>query len=339
MFIPGQRRDKHAVDGYSSWPRLDEIFSEFISGVQTKNDRLFVDFDREALATRMEQHLAQRGELFQPELLRPYVVGPFDRRWIYYDPRLLGRARWQVMRHMVQAEPNIALVFMRQSTSSAYDHALVVDALASDRVFYSRRGAPFVAPLWQISDLSQDCSPNLKRGWVDGMREQIGSTMDLQSCFAYVYAILHSPRYRSDHLAQLQRGFPRIPWPESSSDFARITAIGRQLIACHLGKVISGQALPLEGVGASQYSVARGYPRLEDDTLWLNRDYSLRLPDAACARFHLGGHPVLRRWLQVRRGRALSAADLQHVATLCDIAVTTHKLACAIDAITVERGS
>jgi hypothetical protein len=52
-------------------------------------------------------------------------------------------------------------------------------------------------------------------------------------------------------------------------------------------------------------------------------------PEAAT--FHLGGHLVLQRWLQVRRGRALSPDDLLYLAWLHDVAVTTQQLSDRID--------
>jgi hypothetical protein len=329
LFVPAQRRTRQTVGGYTSWPRLDEIFCEFISGVQTKNDRLFVDFDRAVLAKRMKQHLAQLGESYDEGCLRPYVVAPFDRRWIYYEPRLLGRARWSVMRHMVQVEPNIALIFMRQSTSSStYDHALVVDSLASDRIFYSRRGAPFLAPLWRSS--ASERLGNLNDRWKDGVTGCLGFQPDETTLLGYIYAILHAPSYRRDHLIQLQRGFPRIPWPRSSESFAQMAELGTGLIDCHLTNR-SGGMLGM-AAAAEQLMIAPGYPRFCDGTVQLNPRIHMPVSPLV-AGFQVGGYPVMERWLKMRRGRALAAADVQQVGALCDIAETTQNIACQIDAL------
>jgi predicted RNA methylase len=325
LFAPAPSHHAEAAEDYLSWPRLDQVFNEFISGVQTKNDALFVDFDRHSLQVRMKQYLAERGESFDPTLVRPYVVGPFDRRWIYYEPRLLGRSRWQVMRHMVQGEPNVALVFMRQSTSPhAYDHALVVDTLASDRAFYSRRGAPFVAPLWLISEVQR--TSNLNEEWIDGIVKKVGIRPGYQSLFAYLYAVLHSPVYRRTYLSYLQRDFPRIPWPGSTEVFVKLAGIGEQLIACHLASN-HDKCRPPGCVGRRDLSIARGFPRLNEDILAINGHCGLRLLDSTAATFHVGGHPVLQRWLQVRRGRTLSPSDMRYIAWLHDVAVTTRQLA------------
>ena len=152
LLAPPQERHARRRSGFadyvSFWP-LDRIFRHYTSGVQTKNDALFVAFTREELTAKVRTWLAQQPAppSFDEAFIRPYLLAPFDRHWIYYDPRVLGRARYAVMRHMLL--PNLGLVFMRQSTiAGEYDHFLAVDCLVSDRVFYSRHGAPFLAPLW-----------------------------------------------------------------------------------------------------------------------------------------------------------------------------------------------
>ena len=92
----------------SQWPRLDQIFQQHVSGVQTKCDALFVGFTREEVEQRMRACLADaargrfaadlpawlpqktRGVSFDARRIRPYMVAPWDVRWIYYEPRLAG---------------------------------------------------------------------------------------------------------------------------------------------------------------------------------------------------------------------------------------------------------
>jgi hypothetical protein len=325
LFLPTSHAAAPMGDEYLSWPRLDEIFTEFISGVQTKNDALFVDFDRDVLAERMREHLEQTESKdlhFDAACLRPYVVGPLDRRWIYYEPRLLGRARWSVMRQMLSGE-NLALVFMRQSSHpSIYDHALVVDSLASDRVFYSRRGAPFVAPLWRF-EANQAPMANFRADWVERCRQQCPNATE-PDLFAYLYAVLWSPAYRERYLSQLQRDFPRIPWPRDEMAFARWVALGKQLLPLHLGRTSAGE---IETVGPWETAtVERGYPKLERGIVWINRQSGFRLTDEAAWSFTIGGYQVLRRWLSVRRGRKLSPHDLQHVAQIVTLTQESQRL-------------
>ena len=99
------------------------------------------------------------------------MVAPLDVRWIYYEPRLLGRARHQLLRHL--DADNVALVFMRQATGPVpYDHFLVTNVLVSDRVFYSVHGAPFVAPLY-LRD-GQQAAANLRPQFLQQLAQRLG---------------------------------------------------------------------------------------------------------------------------------------------------------------------
>ncbi len=189
FFIPG--RDP-GNSPYLDWPRLDNIFQHYISGVQTKRDSLFVGFTHDAVRRKIGRFLEQaaKGHFesdipdwlrlkaervpFDPGCIQPYMVAPFDIRWVYYEPRLLGRARHQVLKHLHSG--NTALLFMRQTTNpGCYDHFLATSFLASDRVFFSAHGAPFVAPLWlDIDNGSNGQRSNLTHDFLDTLSRRIG---------------------------------------------------------------------------------------------------------------------------------------------------------------------
>jgi hypothetical protein len=303
--------------------------------VQTKNDSLLVDFDREVLAERMQGHLAASDSSFDSACLHPYVVAPFDRRWIYYDRRLLGRPRWPVMRYLVQPQPNLALVFMRQSTAlDSYDHALVVDTLASDRVFYSRRGAPFVAPLWRLAGDQGpgigDWSDNLSATWKAACADRLGFLPDSAQLFAYVYAVLHAPAYRRDWLSELQCDFPRIPWPAAANAFQALVGLGQRLIDLHLSPPQT--VTPAIVVGqTNELTVARGYPKLGGGELQLSAGTAIAGDASEAWNFHVGGYRVIERWLKSRQDRKLSASDLQYLTWLTEVARQTRQISAEID--------
>ncbi len=111
--------------GYSTWPRLSELFIRCYPGVQTSRDELVVDIDRETLAARMgryfnsavtDEQIAEdcpcamrEGKRFaarvtRSELVRrgmlgknvvPFSYRPFDERWLYWEPagKLLDEKR------------------------------------------------------------------------------------------------------------------------------------------------------------------------------------------------------------------------------------------------------
>ncbi|MEQ8790110.1 MAG: type ISP restriction/modification enzyme [Pirellulaceae bacterium] len=339
-------------DEYHNWPRLDEIFPEYISGVQTKNDAILTDLRRETLAVRMtalldgrpldsiadehERMLLDRARAkfadrlstlsFDEGRLREYLVAPFDRRWIYYEPRLVGRARLATMRHLLR--PNLALVFMRQSTCDGpYDHFLATDMLASDRVFYSTHGAPFVAPLWLYGqpnegdpcarrpNLSQDFAEQFARRLKlnyrptatvakDEPRDAIGP----EDIFHYLYATFFRGEFRHRYEDQLRVDFPRIPPIDDPKRFHRLRTLGCRLIAVHLARSTDVQFAEISKSPA------------EETPLEVRQ-------------WRVGGYAVLPRWLRKRRRQKSSRSEQVAEAHLIDTILASLRLIREIDAV------
>jgi len=299
------------ADYRAFWP-LNRIFLQYTSGVQTKNDAVFVGFTRDELAERIQAWLAQypNSPSFDANCIQPYLLAPFDRRFVYYDPRLIGRARFAVMGHMLQ--PNWGLVFMRQSTNRGeYDHFLAVDCLVSDRVFYSRHGAPFLAPLWtykapisgrgewgsgfRVQDSGVEA--NFDSGFVEAVARAIGEHPQPQELFQYLYAVAHWPAYRERFCDELRRGFPRFPLPMAYDSYRALSDLGGQFVALHLG------SQPASSPEAS-------WPPVVEDG----------------EAFRIGGYDVLRRWAKPRRVRGLTADDERELDRLAWIGYETRRL-------------
>ena len=60
---------------------------------------------------------------FDGSAVHPFLYKPFDHRFIYYNTKVLGRARHSTMQHLLK--PNIALVATRQVTRLPFGHAFV----------------------------------------------------------------------------------------------------------------------------------------------------------------------------------------------------------------------
>ncbi len=252
-------------------PRLTDIFRNYASGVQTKRDSLFIAHRSDELRARMQRWfeaatsdvasveptwlqqrlraLAARGEPLEFDAARICAIAtaPWDRRFVYFDPRLLGRARFDVMRQMTHE--NIGLVFMRQSVQqSPYDHFLVVSSPITDRAFYSMHGTPYLAPLWSYDDSGTGRTSNLRAPYLEELAERASSEnhppavkqLAASAAFsvdalAYIYGVCCDPGYRARNAAALRRDFPRIPWPATAREFVQRVQLGKQLLGRHLG--------------------------------------------------------------------------------------------------------
>ena len=296
-FVPYD--DIFSNDPYSAFWSLADIFPQRISGVQTKNDALWVGFTRQQVEDQVRAWLKANKpdavRMFNATLIRSYLVAPFDLRWVYYDVRLLGRARHKVMRQMLH--PNVGLVFMRQSTNpGGYDHFLAVNCLVSDRVFYSGHGAPFLAPLWLYADNDSNDAPqpNLHPQFLAALAQRSEVQPDPLDVFHYLYAAVSSPGYRQMFAAELRTDFPRIPWPRDRESYARLRDRGKRLASLHLSITDTD---PTSSTS----------PNLSTPAYW---DELLARVPAATRNFHCGGYAVVPRWIKQRRNLALSPALL-----------------------------
>jgi predicted helicase len=334
---------------YHDWPGLDEVFIQYVSGIQTKRDDWFTDLDHEMLAQRMDGHdSTSRGDpdgmrdRFDPTKLRPYMMAPFDLRWIYYEPHRLGRARYQVMRHLLG--PNLALVFMRQSTNAGeYDHFLVTPHLVSDRVFHSGHGAPYAAPLYLKDGLIS--KGNFRDEFLDRLEKRIGlrysesseaadDAFGAREVLAYIYAVAWTPSYRRRHAKDLPRSFPRIPWPPDEASFRQLSAVGERLIGLHTGLPMNSErsgSTAMDDDGES-WEIECGYPQFVEDTgtnwgsIHLSATRTLtRLPRPVWEK-RVGGVVVVQRWLKQRRGRRLDGMDRQYFLELVQMLEMTLRL-------------
>jgi len=318
---------------YSEWPALNDVFRQKISGVQTKRDALFVDFHANQLQTRIASFLRRErskklnhdtpqwlhrkvlrtNPSLDPSLVRPYLVAPFDVRWVYYDPRLLGRARQGIMSQV--GPGNRALVFMRQSTNGGvYDHFLVTNMLVSDRAFYSAHGTAFVAPLAVTAD--NVLQPNFSRSFLECLedrsecasRSSEDRTCDAassQDVFHWLYATVCCSRYRRGFGAMMRSEFPRIPWPKDPRSFTMLAQLGRELADAQLGALTAQCDLTKTLIDdrATAIPIKSGYPQWSaDERLRLNDRFRWSVPVSRDAwQYRIGGYRVLPRWLDQRR--------------------------------------
>jgi hypothetical protein len=365
---------------YSAWPRLDEVFGQYVSGVQTKWDAHFVGFTRAETETRMRLFLEDAAEqrfppqtptwlvqrakdvAYNAECLRPYMVAPWDVRWVYYEPRLLGRSRAGVLQCLGRDNP--ALVFMRQCDKTAlYDHLLVTPTLVSDRVFYNAHGAPFVAPIWteRAAERAANFQPTYLRALQDRIELEWSASGGKSGVFGvhdvlhWIYARLWSPSYRTRYRAELGRDFPRVPWPADAHEFRAVCAAGHSLVTLHCELVtdlcsappsaVSGDcAVSLDGAVSLNLSrpvgtLGAGFPRRTDDgTVWLDRGCGwCEWLEEEVWLFRLGGYAVLSRWLKQRRGRELTVLDQQRWMRLVQAIRETRRWLEAIDALIDHR--
>jgi len=322
---------------------------------------------------------------FEPSNIRRCLYRPFDLRWLYYAPHLTSRPAWEVMYHMMEGE-NRALCAMRQAVDESFRHVSVSKWLNDLGVLTSHHASQQTFPLYlyparqggprkqaEIPSLSAwpagnaGRRPNLNPAFVADIEKRLGlsfvpdGTGDLENTFGaedvfhYIYAVLHSPTYRTRYAAFLKIDFPRIPLTSDLDLFRALCARGKDLVALHLveSPLLSHAAAEHPCPVGGDNTVEKGHPRylapgqpdpatarpLEKGRAYISRDlpktgkkgqYFDGVP-AEVWNFHVGGYQVCEKWLKDRRGRTLSYDDLAHYQKIIVALKETIRLMAEID--------
>jgi len=271
LFVP---TDKRALEKYSAFPKVTEIFPVYSVGIVTARDRLTIRWTPEEVWTtvlnfsRMDPELAREAyklgkdardwkvSLAQEDLRKsgpdrkhivPILYRPFDVRYTYYTGRSRGficMPRPEVMRHMLAGE-NLALITSRLTKGESFQHAQVTCNIVEVICMSPKTSNNgFVFPLYLYPDAERDDlfskhepserQPNLNTELVRKLAEAYGEEPSPEDVFHYVYAVLYAPSYREKYAEFLRIDFPRIPFTSDYELFRKMSKLGRRLVDLHL---------------------------------------------------------------------------------------------------------
>ncbi len=140
FFVPRTERGRTE---YESWPSIQSIFVENVSGIVTARDKLVINFTQIELIKAIREfkdlslsdkqikdkyslkdnyqwkvHAQREVSAKKPvndDLIKDFFYMPFDRRKIYYDPDIVFRTRENIMRHILHKEQNIGVMTTRMT--------------------------------------------------------------------------------------------------------------------------------------------------------------------------------------------------------------------------------
>ncbi|MBE7472769.1 MAG: DNA methyltransferase [Anaerolineales bacterium] len=204
-------------------------------------------------------------------------------------------------------------------------------------------------------------TPNLNPAFVKALGEKLGLTFQPvqtfevletskvfgpEDIFHYIYALFHSPTYRSRYAEFLKIDFPRVPLTSNVGLFRTLGRLGRELVGLHLLDF----SLPLRGGGPGRGSegevrypvtgdnrVEKGYPKYtpplgeQPGRVYLNKSQYFEGVAPEVWGFYVGGYQVLEKWLKDRQGRQLSYDELTHYRQIVAALGRTIELMAEID--------
>jgi len=204
FFVP---KDLNIETQYDSYYLLTDIFKRYITGVDTKIDRLLTDRKPEELEKRMKTILdpqksiqeiktifdipnsstweinRAKTAIFNKDKIRLMLYRPFDKLYTYFDNKVLSRARESVMQNFIDRS-NIGLCFMRQyAYPCEYCYFLVTNNIVESRIFISNRGRSCITPLYLYptektqSDFDLENWPRGKDGRIPNLDKEFVSEL------------------------------------------------------------------------------------------------------------------------------------------------------------------
>jgi hypothetical protein len=163
--------------------------------------------------------------------------------------------------------------------------------------------------------------------------------------FHYIYAVFHSPGYRTRYAEFLKIDFPRLPLTGSLELFRKLAQLGSELTALHLLESPRLDRPMTTFIGDSREVVKVGWV---NNTVWLDAGgkkaetrpgtSGFQGVTEAVWNFHIGGYQVCEKWLKDRKGRTLSEEDIAHYHKIVVALSETIRLMAEIDAVIEAHG-
>lgn len=266
-------------EDYGSWPTLTDLLPISFPGVKTSRDKLLIDFDKEALARRIEAFLdprttyqdwnaanpdlAERTNGFDPSAVRQYLVErgfkpqnivryqyrPFDARWVYWESEtnLLDRKREDYFPHVDSG--NIWIEARQKQPMEHFDRGFVTRLLGDNFGNGLSSFFPLNLNTKEIKGplLSHSKDPQKTRNIGSGAERYLHAlSSKSDDLFFHAVSVLNDSSYRKENGGALRQDWPRIPLPNSKEALATSAELGRQVAGlfdteAHIKGIDSGQ--------------------------------------------------------------------------------------------------
>lgn len=353
---------------YYSGINIDVLFSKNTTGIVTMADEFLVtdleseiqqhitdfiqnDYSKESFKDKYnlgknypDFALDSKGKIvFDKGKIIPISYRPFDNKYTYYDRLLLWRARDEISPQFFKGN-NIGLITARSNKSDDCSQFFISNCM-SEAKCGERTTQSAIFPLYLYSEeLGKTVrTPNLNPEIVKEISEKLGLPFAPDSdggktdSFApidlldYIYAVLHSPKYRETYKEFLKIDFPRVPYPTNVDMFWKMVELGGDIRKLHLmeAEILDTPitTYPVEG----ENEVVK--PVYKDGKVYINKEqYFDGVPDLAW-NFYIGGYQPCQKWLKDRKGRKLSDDDIVHYQKIVVALTETDRLMKEIDEV------
>lgn len=289
-----------------------------------------------------------KASTISAEKIVPINYRPFDTKYTYYTGKSKGfhcYPRYDVMKHFINRD-NLGIVAKRGFTQLEAMPCFISNSIIDFRSWScaGMQGGDYIFPLYLYEDLDNSRHPNFSNDiiqkFADGIKLKFTEEKTVeQDTFApidvldYIYAVLHSLKYRETYKEFLKIDFPKVPYPTDNTKFWKLVELGSELRSIHL----------LESNKLNTLTI--GYPisgdnivsklKYEDEKVYINdTQYFENVPEIAW-NFYIGGYQPAQKWLKDRKNKELTYDDIIHYQKIINALYLTDKLMLQIDEIGV----
>lgn len=290
----------------------------------------------------------QQAKNFDKDCIKKIYYRPFDEQYVYYNDHFIERSRKDIMKNLL-GESNLALSLCKQFKSGdTYQHVLITNKMIeSSYVSNKTSEITSVFPLYvyregeELLQTSTTLKPNCNIEVINKIEQNIGFTFtdekeNINGTFApidvldYVYAVLHSIKYRETYKEFLKIDFPKIPYPKTTKIFVDLAKLGNQLRMLHLIEDSTLKIITQYPEGGDNIVEQIVY---KDGNVYINDEqYFANVPEVAW-NFYIGGYQPAQKWLKDRKGQALQFEDIKHYQKIIATLQRTSEIMIAIDEI------
>jgi predicted helicase len=172
-----------------------------------------------------------------------------------------------------------------------------------------------------------DLESRLNLKFIDEGNGDFETTISALDIFNYMYAVFHSPTYRTRYAEFLKMDFPRLPLTSDKALFQTLANFGAELVAIHLmnADIENDCCFDIKGDNVVEKI------EFKDNKVFINKTQYFDNVSPEVWNFHIGGYQVCNKWLKDRKGRALNYDDCKNYLYILAALEQTQNLMVQID--------
>ena len=278
---------------------------------------------------------------------------PFDNRPCYFSSVMMDYPRKELIQNVLNKENTILGIGRQGMAVGDIEWCLTTVSKNPVDANMFRRGGVNLFPLYLYpetngqftTELNTERIPNLNAEIVNKIatelnlkftneKEKTASSFSPIDILDYIYAVLHSPKYRTKYKDFLKTDFPKIPYPKNEKTFWKLVELGSQIRQIHLLESPKVEEYITEFNIDGDCIVSK--PNYKDGKVYINETQYFENVTEVAWNFYIGGYQPAQKWLKDRKDRKLEFDDIAHYQKIIVALSETDRIMKEIDKIEIE---